>query len=121
MLQVPEMKGGIYGQYTWQMADRGSLTFLVNWSWIDQVYFSAFESKEDATPSYQRTDLRATWISPSTAWTIAAFADNVFNEIGVRQVDHYGSTEDVNFRRSGANTIPQQLGISVDFKFGALK
>jgi len=26
-----------------------------------------------------------------------------------------------NFRRSGANTIPQQLGISVDFKFGALK
>ena len=97
------------------------ITFLVNWSWIDQVYFSAFESKEDAAPSYQRTDLRATWISPSTAWTVAAFADNVFNDIGLRQVDHYGSNEDVNFRRSGANTIPQQLGISVDFKFGALK
>ena len=121
MLQVPEMKGGVYAQYTWQMADRGSLTFLANWSWIDQVYFSAFESKEDAAPEYQRTDLRATWISPSTAWSVAAFADNVFNEIGVRQVDHYGSTEDVNFRRSGANTIPQQLGISVDYKFGALK
>ncbi len=121
MLQVPEMKGGIYAQYTWQMADRGQITFLANWSWIDQVYFSAFESKEDAAPSYQRTDLRATWISPSSAWTVAAFADNVFDEIGLRQVDHYGSTEDVNFRRSGSNTIPQQLGISVDFKFGALK
>ena len=52
---------------------------------------------------------------------MAAFADNVFDEIGLRQVDHYGSTEDVNFRRSGANTIPQQLGISIDYKFGALK
>ncbi len=121
MLQVPEMKGGVYAQYTFQMADRGSLTFLANWSWIDKVYFSAFESDEDAAPSYQRTDLRATWISPSTAWTVAAFADNVFDEIGLRQVDHYGSNEDVNFRRSGSNTIPQQLGISVDYKFGALK
>ena len=121
MLQVPEMKGGIYAQYTFQMADRGSLTFLANWSWIDQVYFSAFESEEDAAPEYQRTDVRATWISPSTAWTVAAFADNVFNEIGLRQVDHYGSSEDVNFRRSGSNTIPQAVGISVDYKFGALK
>ena len=121
MLQVPEMKGGVYAQYNWQLGDRGQLTFLANWSWIDKVYFSAFESNEDAAPSYQRTDLRATWISPSTAWTVAAFADNVFDEIGLRQVDHYGSTEDVNFRRSGSNTIPQQLGISVDYKFGALK
>ena len=121
MLQVPEMKGGVYAQYTWPMADRGQITFLANWSWIDKVYFSAFESQEDAAPEYQRTDVRATWISPSTAWTVAAFADNVFDEIGLRQVDHYGSNEDVNFRRSGSNTIPQQLGISVDYKFGALK
>ena len=121
MLQVPEMKGGVYAQYTLQMADRGQITFLANWSWIDKVYFSAFESNEDSAPSYQRTDLRATWISPSSAWTVAAFADNVFDEIGLRQVDHYGSNEDVNFRRSGSNTIPQQLGISVDYKFGAVK
>ena len=40
------------------------------------------ESEEDAAPSYQRTDLRATWISPSTAWTVAAFADNVVQRIG---------------------------------------
>jgi iron complex outermembrane receptor protein len=121
MLQVPEMKGGVYASYNWQLNERGQVTFLVNWSWIDEVYFSAFESTEDAAPSYQRTDVRATWVSPSTAWTVAAFADNVFDEIGLRQVDHYGSNEDVNFRRSGANTIPQQLGISVDYKFGALK
>ncbi len=119
MLQVPEMKGGVYAQYTLQMADRGQVTFLANWSWIDKVYFSAFESSEDAAPSYQRTDLRATWTHRAAQWQVAAFADNVFNDIGVRQVDHYGSTEDVNFRRSGANTIPQQLGISVDYKFGA--
>ncbi len=45
MLQVPEMKGGVYAQYNWQLGDRGSVTFLANWSWIDEVYFSAFESR----------------------------------------------------------------------------
>ncbi len=121
MLQVPEMKGGVYAQYNWQLGDKGAVTFLVNWSWIDKVYFSAFESNEDAAPSYQRTDVRATWVSPSTAWTVAGFVNNVFDEIGVRQVDHYGSTEDLNFRRSGANTNPQSMGISVDYRFGAIK
>jgi len=121
MLQVPEMKGGVYGQYAWQLGDKGSLTFLVNWTWIDQVYFSAFESKEDAAPAYQRTDARVTWLSPGGSWSVAGFVDNVFDEIGLRQVDHYGSTEDVDFRRSGANTIPRQFGVVVDYKFGALK
>ena len=121
MLQVPEMKGGVYAQYALQLGDRGQVTFLANWTWIDKVYFSAFESKEDAAPSYQRTDLRATWVSPGRSWTLAAFVDNVFDDIGLRQVDHYGAEEQNNFLRAGSNTIPQQIGVSLDYKFGALK
>jgi hypothetical protein len=58
-------------------------------------------------------------MSPGGSWNVAGFVDNVFDEIGLRQVDHYGSNEDVDFRRSGANTIPRQFGIAVDYKFGA--
>jgi outer membrane receptor protein involved in Fe transport len=121
MLQVPEMKGGLYLQYAMQLGDRGTLTGLVNWSAIDKVYFSAFESNADAAPWYQRTDVRVTWLSPSTQWTIAGFVNNVFDDVGLRQVDHYSSTEDVNFARVGANTDPRQMGLEVDFKFGAVK
>ena len=118
MLQVPEMKGGVYAQYDYSLGARGNVTLLANWSWIDKVYFSAFESPEDAAPSYQRTDLRATWLSAEGTWSVSAFANNVFDEIGLRQVDHYGSNEDVNFRRAGAPTISRQLGLTVDYSFG---
>ena len=64
---------------------------------------------------------RITWTSPSASWQVAGFVDNVFDEIGLRQVDHYGSNEDVDFRRSGSNTIPRQVGLSLDYKFGAIK
>jgi outer membrane receptor protein involved in Fe transport len=122
MLQVPEMKGGMYLQYTYPLpGDRGTLTGLVNWSWIDKVYFSAFEANLDAAPSYDRTDLRLTWNSAGGAWLIAGFVNNVFNDIGIRQVDHYGSTEDVGFIRNGATTDPRTAGLEVSFKFGALK
>ena len=93
----------------------------MNWSWIDKVYFSAFESNLDAAPSYQRTDVRLTWNSASGAWLIAGFANNIFDEIGLRQVDHYGSTESVDFIRQGATTDPRTMGVEVNFKFGALK
>jgi iron complex outermembrane receptor protein len=121
MLQVPEMKAGAFAQYSWPMGDRGNLTFLVSWTWIDQVYFSAFESKEDAAPSYQRTDARIGWTSPGGSWNVAGFVNNVFDEIGLRQVDHYGAIEELDFRRWGSNTIPRQFGFEVDYKFGALK
>ncbi|HTO58741.1 MAG TPA: TonB-dependent receptor, partial [Pseudomonadales bacterium] len=122
MLQVPEMKGGVYAQYAYPLSgDHGTLTGLVNWSWIDKVYFSAFESNLDAAPAYQRTDLRLTWNSTSGAWMVAGFVNNVFDEIGIRQVDHYGSTEAVDFVRNGATTDPRTMGVEVNYKFGALK
>jgi len=122
MLQVPEMKGGLYLQYSLPLSgDHGTLTGLVNWSWIDKVYFSAFESNLDAAPSYDRTDLRVTWNSSGGAWLVAGFVNNVFNDIGVRQVDHYGAGEDIGFLRSGANTDPRSAGVEVSYKFGALK
>jgi outer membrane receptor protein involved in Fe transport len=118
MLQVPEMKGGVYAEYTRVLGNNGQITLLANWGWIDKVYFSAFESELDAAPEYQRTDLRATWTSATGTWSVAAFANNVFDEIGLRQVDHYSSTEDVNFHRVGSPTISRQLGLSVDYVFG---
>jgi len=121
MLQVPEMKGGVYASYALNFADRGQVTFLANWTWIDDVYFSAFEAPQDKAPSYQRTDARITWSSPSTAWTVAGFVNNVFDDIGLRQIDHYGAGEDIDFMRSGANTNPRTYGVEVDYKFGALK
>ena len=42
---------------------------------------------------------------------------NVFNEIGLRQVDHYSGGEAVNFRRIAATTNPRQMGLEVTYEF----
>jgi hypothetical protein len=48
---------------------------------------------------------------------VAAYVNNVFDDIGLRQVDHYSGGEAVNFRRIGANTNPRQFGVEMSYSF----
>ncbi len=119
MLRVPEYKADAYIQYALPLGDRGTVTFLANYSWIDKVYFSLFEESADAAPSYGRTDTRVTWASAENAWTVSGFVNNVFDDIGIRQIDRL--QEEDNFRRSGTVTNPRTYGLEVQYKFGAFK
>ena len=90
---------------------RGTLTFLADYSWIDKVYFSLFEERTDAAPSYSRVDPRITWLSSGENWTVSAFCNNVFDDIGIRQIE--ALTEADNFRRTGTLTNPRTYGVEV--------
>ncbi len=118
MIRVPENKGGAWAMYSWPMGDNGRLEFLANYSWIDRVYFSVFERKDQSAPSYDRFDLRATWHSSDETWMVAAFVNNVFNDIGWRQIEQYGATEETFYRREGAPTDPRLAGLEVRYKIG---
>ncbi|NKB96988.1 MAG: TonB-dependent receptor plug domain-containing protein [Pseudomonadales bacterium] len=117
MLRVPEKKGGGWAMYSYQLGDNGRLEFLANYSWIDRVYFSVFEQKDQSAPSYDRFDLRATWHNAEESVMVAAFVNNVFNDIGWRQIEQYGSTEESLYRRTGAPTDPRLAGLEVRYKF----
>jgi iron complex outermembrane recepter protein len=121
LLRVPEMKGGAWGQYMVPLGDRGRVEVLASWMWIDKVYYSAFEADIDVADAYSRTDLRASWLSSDNAWTVAAFVNNVFDELGIRQIDRYQAGEAQNFRRAGATTDPRLWGLEVRYKFGAFR
>ena len=58
-------------------------------------------------------------MSTDQAWTVAAFCNNVFDDIGIRQIEALG--EEDNFRRTGTLTNPRTFGVEVAFKFGAMK
>ena len=121
MLRVPQYKAGAYAQYNWpEPLDiiPGRIDFLVNFSYIDRVYFTVFEKDEDSADSYTRLDLRATW-NPNESWMVAAFFNNVLNEIGLRQIEQYGARESNNYRISGVPTDPRIAGVEIRFKFGA--
>jgi outer membrane receptor protein involved in Fe transport len=121
MLRVPEQKAGGYMNYEIPLGANGHVDLLINYSWIGKVYFDVFESSDSAAPAYSRLDLRGTWHSNDEAWTVAAFVNNVMDEIGIRQVDHYGSAEDNNFRQTGDTSDPRLYGLEVRYKFGAFK
>ncbi|MEZ5561126.1 MAG: TonB-dependent receptor [Pseudomonadales bacterium] len=121
MLRVPEKKGGAFAQYSLPMGENGHMEFLASWTWIDKVYYSAFEDPNDVADAYQRTDLRATWFSADDALSVAAFVNNVFDEIGIRQIDRYQAGEAEDFRRAGATTDPRLWGVEVRYKFGAFR
>lgn len=118
MLRVPEMKAGAFAQYTLPLGGNGKLDFLASYSWIDEVYFSAFEAPIDVASDYDRLDLRVSWHSARENWTVAAFVNNVFDEVGIRQIDRYQAGETENFRRAGATTDPRLWGMEVRWRFG---
>lgn len=117
MLRVPEKKGGGWMMYTYQLGDAGRLEFLANYSWIDRVYFSVFEQKDQSAPSYDRFDLRATWHNAEESIMVAAFVNNVLNDIGWRQIEQYGATEESLYRRTGSPTDPRSAGLELRYKF----
>lgn len=119
MLTSPDMNVAAYVQYAYPLSDYGTLTFLADYSWIDKVFFSPFTQRTDEAPAYSRTDLRLTWLSAEQNWTVAAFVDNAFDDIGIRQIVANG--EGANFRRDGALTDPRHYGIEVVYRFGEFK
>ena len=117
MLRVPEKKGGAWAMYQFPLGDSGRIEVLANYSWIDRVYFSVFESKSQSAPSYERFDLRATWHNAEESIMVAAFVNNVFDEIGWRQIEQYGATEAESYRVTGSPTDPRLAGLEVRYKF----
>ena len=111
--QIPEMKYSLYASYALDFGDAGSVDLLSTYSYIDDVYFAAFQDPLDLAPAYDRLDLRATWMSRSEAWQVSAFVNNVQNEIGIRQIQR--GTESEGFRRSAQVTEPRVYGVELAY------
>jgi hypothetical protein len=67
----------------------------------------------DLAPKFDRLDLRATWTSPTTAWVVSGFVNNVFDELGITQILREGEEE--GFRRAAQVTEPRLYGIEVTY------
>ena len=114
LLNVAENKGSAYVSYGFPFSS-GNLEMLASYSWIDGVFHTPFADDLDSTPGYERLDLRATWKNSDESLIIAAFANNVLNEIGIRQLETHGEGD--GFRRTGQTTEPRFIGVELTKKF----
>ena len=111
--QVPESKVSLFGDYEILLNNNGRLNLIGSYSYISEVHFSAFETDLDRAPSYDRLDLRATWTSPSEMIQVTGFVNNVFDEIGIRQILQHGV--DDGYRRTAQVTEPRVYGLELSY------
>ncbi len=111
--RIPEMKFSAYASYQIPMGDNGNIDLFASYAWIDEVYFSAFETELDRAPEYQRVDLRATWTSADESWIVSGFVNNVFDEIGIRQILRHGAAD--GYRRTAQTTEPRVYGMELTY------
>ncbi len=113
ILQVPELKYTFWGTYSIPM-DNGSRVDLSSvYNWIDEVYYSPFESDAEKAEAYDRLDLRASWYSAGGNWTVTGFVNNVFDDVGVLQILREGEGE--FFRHTAGTTTPRLYGLEVTY------
>ncbi len=116
ILQVPENKGSFWAAYNLPLGDNGNLEFLFAASWIDEVFFSQYQTEFDRAPAYERYDFRTTWKSPNQSWVVTGFVNNMLDEIGIRQIESHDETQ--GFRRTGQVTEPRTYGVELTYAMG---
>ncbi|MBT6246445.1 MAG: TonB-dependent receptor [Gammaproteobacteria bacterium] len=116
LLQVPELKYTAWASYMWPNSDGSNVVAFAVYNWIDEVYYSPFQSQAEKADDYDRFDLRATWTSAGGNWKISGYVNNIFNDIGVLQVVREG--EDEFMRHSAGTTVPRVMGLELSYSLG---
>ena len=117
LLQVPDSKFTTWGSYSVPLAEGNKLDFFGVYNWIDEVYYSPFQSENEKADAYGRLDLRATWTSAKQDIIVSAFVNNVLDDLGVLQVLRTGESE--FFRQTAGTTVPRMYGLEFTYKTGA--
>ncbi len=79
LARSPDFTANLNVAYTWQLP-WGSLTSSVNYYWSDEVYFSAYNSKDrDYQDSYHKTDVNVIFNSLDDVWYASLSVQNLEN------------------------------------------
>jgi len=117
LLQVPELKYTVFGTYGIPLDSGASLDFSSVYSWTDEVYYSPFENEKEKSESYGRLDVRATWTNSDQNIIVAAYVNNILDDVAVLQVLRNGEGE--HYRINAGTTLPRMMGLEFTYKLGA--
>lgn len=115
LLQVPDFKYTAWGSYRVPLSNGSNIDFFGVYSWIDDVYFSSFESEQEKAPAYGRADARVTWTSSNGNLVTSAFVNNIFDDVGKLQILNNGQAE--FFRQAAGTTVPRLYGVEFTYLF----
>ena len=113
--RVPKQKWVAYGTYDWDLSD-GTLALNTTVSWTGKVRYNLTNSPLDLAQAYYQWNARLTWTTADRKITIAAFVNNITNQIGVRNMN--AGDESADFLRTVVPTLPRESGVEFRYRFG---
>jgi len=115
--RVPETKFAAFGTYAMDI-ESGRLEFSSAYSMTGDVCFDVACGILDRAKPWSRWDARVTWTNDDERLSVAAYANNILNEIGIRNMDDENIEQ--NYLRSVVPTLPRMYGLEVRYRMGAL-
>jgi iron complex outermembrane receptor protein len=78
LLDSPDLTVNVGVQGEWPLgANAGEIQMRVDYSWVDERYFRAFNLPSDRVDAYHRTNVTVKWQSPSGAWGAQLYVKNI--------------------------------------------
>ncbi len=120
----PWFSASVGGSYLWDLAASGSLRLSVRHAYRGASRCNDASGTQGTCGRYaafqiggasNRTDVQLQWRSPQDHWSVAAYANNLFDNRYVTGLQQYGTTV---FGTVGATVSePRQFGVEAQFRF----
>lgn len=78
--RAPEWKFNIGAQVTYPLAEKGHVSFRLDYGWQSKIYFTVFNIDAASEENYGLLKARASWTSEDDRYSVAIFGDNLTNE-----------------------------------------
>lgn len=115
--RVPDTKVSLFGTYTMEI-ESGRVEISTAYSMTGDVCFDVACGILDRAQAWSRWDARVTWTSDDERLSLGAYANNILNEIGIRNMDDENIEQ--NYLRTVTPTLPRMYGLEVRYRMGAL-
>lgn len=113
--RAPEWKINIGAQYEADLGAAGMLTFRADYSWQDEIFFSAYNLPTLAQDSFGILNGRVSYDTASSDWRISAFVNNATDEVvltnGILTGQVYGGIAIGNL------LPPRTVGVELSHRF----
>jgi outer membrane receptor protein involved in Fe transport len=113
--RIPEWKFTAWSTYDWNF-NAGVLTAGASWAYTGSYFDSGIERSLDKVPQRDRLDLFVGWRDSRDRWDVRAFVDNVFDDIGPREIGTGTATS--NWALTGTTLYPRFYGLDVTYRMG---
>lgn len=76
----PDLTMTLSAEQTFYLQQYGSITPRIQYYWQDDTYYRPYNRQLDLQEAYHATDVKLTWQSPTEAWTVEGFVNNLENQ-----------------------------------------